>query len=161
MNKAYQSKLTVVEAEIAKLRAKRPPVPYRRIACNLQERFGIKVDPATIFRFVKVRSKGRRVYALPPLRSRRNETDNKKQDGRGIASQPSCIPCSTPTATNGSPLVDHRVPARNNQSFLKTFVPGNEYNLTRVSPEEKEAFERELDRQIEFERQQKESRQGD
>ena len=74
IGKAYQSKLTAVEAEIAKLRAKRPPVPYRRIACDLHERFGIKVGPAATFRFVKVRSKGRRVYALPPLRWLRNRT---------------------------------------------------------------------------------------
>jgi len=72
--KEYQSKLTAVEAEIAKLRAERPPVPYRRSTCDLHERFGIKVDPATTFRFVKVRSKGRRVYALPPLRWLRNQT---------------------------------------------------------------------------------------
>jgi hypothetical protein len=57
IGKAYQSKLTAVEAEIAKLRAKRPPVPYRRIACDLHERFGIKVGPAATFRFVKVRSR--------------------------------------------------------------------------------------------------------
>ena len=158
MNKAYQSRLTAVEAEIAKLRAKRPPVPYRRIACDLHQRFGIKVDPATIFRFVKVRSKGRRVYALPPLQSRQNQVDNRTRDGRGVSLQPSCIPCSTQRASSGASLVDHRVPARTNQSFLKTFIPGNEYNLTRLSPEEKEAFERELDRQIELERQQKESR---
>jgi hypothetical protein len=155
MNKAYQSKLTAVEAEIAKLRAKRPPVPYRRIACDLHDRFGIKVDPATIFRFVKVRSKGRRVYALPPVRSRQNQIGNRTQDEHVIASQPSCIPCSTQRGRKGSPLVDYTVPTRTNQSFLKTFIPGNEYNLTRLSPQEKEAFERELDRQIELERQQK------
>jgi hypothetical protein len=152
MMKAYQSKLTAVETEIVKLRAKRRPVPYRRI------RFGIKVDPATIFRFVKVRSKGRRVYALPPLRSQQNQVDNQTRDGRCIASQPACVPCSTQRASSGAPLVDLRVPARTNQLFLKTFIPGNEYNLTRLSPEEKEVFERELDRQIELERQQKESR---
>ena len=68
-NKAYQSKLAAVEVEIARLRANRPPVPYRQIACDLHERLGIKVDAATVYRFVKVRSKGRKVYALPPLKS--------------------------------------------------------------------------------------------
>jgi hypothetical protein len=39
------------------------------------------------------------------------------------------------------------VSARTNQSFLKTFILGNEYNLMRVSPEERKDFERELDRE--------------
>ena len=91
-NKAYQSKLAVVEVEIARLRAKRPPVPYRQIACDLHERFGIKVDAATVFRFVKVRSKGRKVYALPPLKLRRNLSDSRTQESRGMTGQRSFIP---------------------------------------------------------------------
>ena len=97
-NKAYQSKLAVVEVEIARLRAKRPPVPYRQIACDLHERFGIKVDAATVFRFVKVRSKGRKVYALPPLRLRRNLSDSRTQESRGMTGQRSFISRSTESA---------------------------------------------------------------
>ena len=39
------------------------------------------------------------------------------------------------------------VPARTNQSFLRTFILGNEYDLMRVSPEERKEFECELDRE--------------
>jgi hypothetical protein len=158
--KAYQSKLAELEVEITKLRAKRPPVPYRQIASELHERFGIKVDPATVFRFVKVRSKGRRVFAMPPLRSRQNRSDRRMQDAEGTTVH-SLISPSTETAARPSRVAAQSVPATKKEPFLKTFVPGNEYNLTRLSPEDMEAFERELDRQIELERHQRESQKGE
>ncbi len=160
-NKAYQSKLAAVEVEIARLRAKRPPVPYRQIACDLHERFGIKVDAATVFRFVKVRSKGRKVYALPPLKLRRNLSDSRTQESRGMTGQRSFISTSTESAARPARPAAQSVPSTKNQPFLKTFIPGNEYNLTRLSPEEREAFERQLDREIELEKQQAESQKGD
>jgi hypothetical protein len=157
----YRSKLQPFEVEIAAMRQKRPPTPYREIVRILKERHGLCVQVSTLASFVKVRSKGRLVYALPPLRSRQDQVDNGRQDGRSVSLQSSGAPCSKQRASSAAPLADHRVPARTNQSFLKTFIPGNEYNLTRVSPEEREAFERELDRQIELERQQKEPRPGE
>lgn len=159
--KPYQSKLVEIEVEIARMRTRRPPVPYRRIASDLRERLGIKVDPATIFRFVKVRSKGRRVYALPPLKSRQNRSDNRTQDARGIAVQSPLIPHSTERTARPPRVAAQSVPTTKKEPFLKTFIPGNQYNLTRLSPEEKEAFEQELERQLELDRQQTESRKGD
>ena len=61
---AFQSKLEPYREFIRECRAKR--WSYPRIAAALWEDHGLSVAPSTIFSFVKVRAKRRRVYALPP-----------------------------------------------------------------------------------------------
>ena len=63
-NPAFQSKLDPYREFIRGCRAKR--WSYPRIAAALQEIHHVSVAPSTIFSFVKVRSKRRRLYALPP-----------------------------------------------------------------------------------------------
>ena len=75
--------------------------------------------------------------------------------------QRSFISTSTESAARPARPAAQSVRSTKNQPFLKTFIPGNEYNLTRLSPEEREAFERQLDREIELEKQQAESQKGD
>ena len=78
-----------------------------------------------------------------------------------MTGQPSFISRSTESAARAARPAAQSVPSTKNQPFLKTFIPGSEHNLTRLSPEEREAFERQLDREIELERQQAESQKGD
>jgi hypothetical protein len=63
-NPAFQSKLEPYREFIRVWRAKR--WSYPRIAAALGEEYGLSAAPSTIFSFVKVRSKRRRLYALPP-----------------------------------------------------------------------------------------------
>jgi hypothetical protein len=63
-NPAFQSKLEPYREFIRECRAKR--WSYPRIATALWEDYGLSVAPSTIFSFVKVRAKRRRLYALPP-----------------------------------------------------------------------------------------------
>ena len=63
-NPAFQSKLEPYREFIRECRAKR--WSYPRIATTLRTDHGLSVAPSTIFSFVKVRAKRRRLYALPP-----------------------------------------------------------------------------------------------
>ena len=56
----YRSKLQPFEAEIAAMRQKRPPTPYREIVKILKNQHGVFVQLSTLANFVKVHSKGRR-----------------------------------------------------------------------------------------------------
>jgi hypothetical protein len=60
-NPAFQSKLEPYREFIRECRAKR--WSYPRIAAALREEHGLSLAPSTIFSFVKVRAKRRRLYA--------------------------------------------------------------------------------------------------
>jgi hypothetical protein len=60
--KPYQSKLIPFEEEIMKLRRQRPPVTYACIAEILCQKHSIAIQPPAIFKFIKVRKRGRKVY---------------------------------------------------------------------------------------------------
>ena len=64
-NPAFQSKLEPYREFIRECRARR--WSYPRIAAALGKDHGLSVAPSTIFSFVKVRAKRRRLYTLPPL----------------------------------------------------------------------------------------------
>ena len=61
--KPHQSSLIPYEAEIINLRQRQPPVPYTRIAELLYEKYNLTVQAPAIFKFIKVRSRGRKVYS--------------------------------------------------------------------------------------------------
>ena len=63
-NPAFQSKLEPYRELIRECRAKR--WSYPRMAAVLREQHGLSAAPSTIFSFVKVRARRRRLYALPP-----------------------------------------------------------------------------------------------
>jgi hypothetical protein len=63
-NPAFQSKLEPYREFIRECRAKR--WSYPRIAEALREIHGLSAASSTIFSFVKVRAKRRKLYALPP-----------------------------------------------------------------------------------------------
>ena len=61
--KPFQSKLEPFLEQIGQWRCQR--WSYPRIAEALHKEHGMTVAPSTIFSFVKVRAKGRNVFALP------------------------------------------------------------------------------------------------
>lgn len=61
--KPYQSKLIPYEDEIIDLRRRRTPVPYEQIAGLLRQKYNLVIQRAAIFKFVKVRSRGHKVYS--------------------------------------------------------------------------------------------------
>ena len=122
MPKPYQSKLIAYEAEIAALRAMRPPTPYTRIAEILREKYALSVHRDTIHSFVCVRSHGRKVFCFArPLEASCRDLNAKASDGRG----PSDLGSSALSATN-----DARPKPRFN------YTPSDRYNLTRLTPEQ-------------------------
>jgi hypothetical protein len=114
--KPFQSVLIQYEDEINILRRRRPPYSYARIAKFLQEKYQLNVCRETIFKFVKARARGRKVYAIygAPL-------PKKPKDAPAV----SLLPKSQPS------------PARK-QVF--EYTPSDRYNLTRISPEEAKAI---------------------
>lgn len=117
----YQSKLIPYEAEIAALRATRPPTPYARIVQILREKYALSVHRDTIHSFVRVRSHGRKVACFARLGNVTLQPSEKK-----ISSRP--------------PPSDRRLsqpPAGTDRTQRKfNYTPSDRYNLTRLTPEQ-------------------------
>jgi hypothetical protein len=110
--KPYQSTLIPYEDEILSLRHQRPPVPYAEIAKVLQQNHQIIVCRQTIFKFIKVRSRGRKAYIY-----RRNPGFVK------------------PAATNpASKRKDSE--SKDQPSSFFSHKSGDHYDLTRLPPDE-------------------------
>lgn len=62
--KPYRSKLLPYLDTIRDLRNTEPPTPYSIISKILEDKYGVKSAPSSIFSFVKVRSKSKCVYRI-------------------------------------------------------------------------------------------------
>jgi hypothetical protein len=62
--KPYQSVLIPYETEIRLLRRRRPPMTYAKIAGHLRQKHGLVIQPPAIYKFLKVRSRGRKVFGF-------------------------------------------------------------------------------------------------
>jgi integrase len=124
--KPFQSCLIPFEQEILDLRGRKRPASYARIAEVLREKHQIQVCRETIFKFVKVRSRGRKVYPiyreLPSVNSRK------------------ALP-----ATNPKP------PLQEKPKF--EFKYSQRYSLTRLPPEEAAAIRKKLEAEGHYNRQ--------
>lgn len=80
--KPFQSKLEPFYEFIREGRSKR--WSYQKIADALTNEKGIPVSANTVFSFVKVRAKRRRLYTLPPLES----SPTSPGDAGGFFTQP-------------------------------------------------------------------------
>jgi hypothetical protein len=119
--KPYRSCLIPHEDEIMALRRLRPPVPYGQIAEFLRRKYQLTVCRETIFKFVKARSGGRKVYFFR----------------RDVAvKQPPPVQPASPTADPDS----RPVPKAKFQ-----FTPSERYNLKRLPPEEAAAIRKKLE----------------
>jgi hypothetical protein len=65
--KPHQSSLIPYEIEIISLRRRRPPMPYIQIADLLRQKYNIAIQAPAIFKFIKVRSHGHKVFTYEPL----------------------------------------------------------------------------------------------
>jgi hypothetical protein len=61
--KPYQSALFPYEAEINLLRRRKPPMPYAKISDHLWKKHGLVIQPPAIYKFLKVRSRSRKVFS--------------------------------------------------------------------------------------------------
>lgn len=139
-NKPFQSVLIPFEEEIRGLRRRRPPVSYAEIAHILNQRHGIAVTYNAVFNFVKVRSKGKRSSYLfgPPWHRVRNPLSDQK----------------TTSVTLGNPSTSDFPQGRKAEDALSrprrpvAFSFSDQYNLTRLTPEEAAALEKKLDEEL-------------
>ena len=77
--KPFQSSLIPYLDEITELRRKKPPVSYARIAEILRQKHGLVIQRGAIGKFVKVRSKGRKVYFFKEEKRNREEQKDSIQ----------------------------------------------------------------------------------
>jgi hypothetical protein len=147
-SKPYQSKLVPYEAEIVAWRRSRPPMSYARIANLLHDKHDLQVTRTTVFRFIKVRYRGRKGAYFGHSAERSFERTNLKIAG----STPK--PCGSDQTADPWDAIERlkkEAQARSQfrkQPLLKTFTPSNQYNLTLLSPEEAEAFKKKLSQEI-------------
>ena len=119
--KPFQSTLIPYQDEIADLRSQRPPVSYARIAVILYEKYGLHIRRGAIAKFVKVRSRGRKVYSF-------------KRDAAVATSKP-----VRPGARPGDP--GSRPPLKPKFEFKYS----ERYNLTRLPDEVADARRKKLE----------------
>ncbi len=132
VRKPYQSALIPYEDEIIALRHRRPPTSYARIADLLFQKYKLSVCRETIFRFVKVRSRGRKVYGYT-----RNASAEKSA---------SVLVAPEPAAPDSHPPAPASVTAeRKPPKPTFRFTPSKRYNLTRLPPEEAAARRKKLE----------------
>ncbi len=58
----HQSRLSAFEKEIAGLRKRRPPTPYRQVLRLLRQKHGVQISLHALYSFVQVRKKWERIH---------------------------------------------------------------------------------------------------
>ena len=120
--KPYRSSLIPYEDEIIHLRRRRPPVPYAQIAELLRQKHNLIIHRSAIFKFVKVRSGGRKVYSYS-----RNAPEKKA----------ATAPAPQVTASGPRPPAVVAVTVKRSPSTIMfEFTLGDPNNPTHLSPEE-------------------------
>jgi hypothetical protein len=122
MTKPYQLCLIPHEIEILALRHRRPPAAYAKIAEFLLTKYQLNVCRETIFRFIRVRSRGRKVFSY----------------GRNVRTDKPPSVESVQKSTN--PISGTSLPKP-----VFEFPYSERYNLHRLPPEEAEAWRKKLE----------------
>ena len=162
--KPYQSSLIPYENEIVSLRRKRPPVSYSRIAELLRDKYQIVIGKKGIQMFIKRRVK--KVYKpckydawdidLPEVTcqpaSQVTCTSTPESACRTTtqvtcASKPKAAPPSLQVTSHQPSVSDKPKPkaAYQPEPFEEVMTYSETYNLTRLSPEEAEAINKQLE----------------
>ena len=129
--KPYQSSLIPYEDEIIALRHRRPPTPYAQIAELLRQKHNLIIQRSAIFKFVKVRSGGRKVYSYS-----RNAPEKKA----------ATAPAPLVTASGPHPPSVVAVTVKRSPSTIRfKFTPSDHNNAARLSPEEAAAIRKLLE----------------
>jgi len=119
--KPYRSILIPYEQEIASLRRRRPPMPYTAIADVLRQKYQVVIQPPAIFKFLKVRSRGHKVFGYA-----RNMSIEKHLS---VVSSPQ--PAVSASSSPPKPFFE--------------FPYSERYNLHRLPPEEAAARRKKLE----------------
>ncbi len=109
--KPHRSSLIPYTDEIIRLRRRKPPTTFAEIADLLREKYNLTVQPPAIFKFIKVRSRGRKVYSYGL---------NRRKEKPASAAQ-------------STPVGDLRRGSEPKPKF--EFKYSERYNLTRLPPE--------------------------
>jgi hypothetical protein len=126
-------------------------VTFARIAELLAEKYQLSIQRAAVFKFLKVRARWRRKEASEKRASSR--TWNTRLVGgphSHIISTPAgprtdAVPPSAAGTENRRPWPSwHKEKPVSPGKSLTTFTPSNEYNLTRLTPEEAAAYVEQL-----------------
>jgi hypothetical protein len=139
-SKPFQSVLIPFEEEIRGLRSRRPPVSYAEIARILNQRHRIAVTYNAVFNFVKVRSKGKRTSYLfgPPWHPIRDSLPRQAKKPLTLGYQ----------GNNDIPQGRRAEDAVSRPRRPVAFTFSEQYNLTRLTPEEAAALEKKLDDEL-------------
>ncbi len=152
--KPYQSILIPYEEEILGLRRQRPPMAYARIAELLKEKHQVSIQRAAICKFVKLRARWKKKEARENRPSSRTWNTALAGSSRPLIAQ---AQSKTATPRPNSEGTESRRPwlgwqkekPASSGKLLTTFTPSNEYNLTRLTPEEAAAYVKQLRRERE------------
>ena len=149
--KPYLSSLIPYQDEILCLRRQRPPVAFARIAELLKEKYQVSIQRAAICKFVKVRARWKKKEARenrPASRTWNTALTRGSQpvSARATPKTDAVRPNAAGTETRRPWLGWQEKPASRGR-MLTTFTPSNEYNLTRLTPEEAAAYVEQLRRE--------------
>ena len=152
--KPYQSILIPYEEDILTLRRQRPPVAFSQIAELLREKYQVSIQRAAICKFVNVRARWKRRETRETSAAFRTLSRSVASGSRLHNSPPQLRNDVVPPNSQG---IEHRRPwpgwQKENPAstgrMLTTFTPRNEYNLTRLTPEEAAAYVEQLKRERE------------
>ncbi len=118
----HKSSLIPYEEEIIRLRLRRPPMPYAEIAELLRQKYNLVIQAPAIFKFIKVRSGGRKIFSYR----------------RGVASkQPSSRAQPSERRTDAD--------SRSSSKPKFEFTYSERYNLKRLPKEEAAAIRKKLE----------------
>jgi hypothetical protein len=143
----YRSKLSRYEAEIVSLRGQRPPVPYQKIVLLLKERHGIETSINAVFTFLKIRNRWNRNHRQTHLRTADSTAGCELEKNAPAGTSPTSSGSAMKTSWGAIERLREETNVRTHSSkkrLLTTFTPSNQYNLTRLTPEEAEAYLRKL-----------------
>ncbi len=116
--KPYKSSLLPYEEEIVALRGQKPPMPYAEIAQLLWQKYNLCIQRAAIFKFIKVRSRGRKMYCY---------------HGSPTRKKPISLPLRTDPSSNSSAKPTFE------------FTYSERYNLKRLPKDEAAAIRKKLE----------------
>jgi len=152
--KPYQSILIPYEEEILSLRRQRPPMAFARIAELLMEKHQVPIQRAAICKFVRLRARWKKKEAQQNRAASKTWnmalTHRSQLHSARTGHKTDAVPPNAAGTEHREPWLgwQNEKPA-SREKKLTTFTPSNEYNLTRLSPEEAAAYVEQLRRERE------------
>jgi len=151
--KPFHSSLIPYEEEILSLRRQRPPMAFARIAELLKEKHEVSIQRAAICKFVRLRARWKKKEAQQNRAASKTWNTGLTHRSQPYSARTGPKTDAVPPNTTGIEPRRQRLgwqekPASAGRR-LTTFTPSNEYNLTRLSPEEAAAYVEQLRRERE------------